>query len=167
MVLTKDKILKVLKSKELKITPLKKDQIGAGSIDLSLSNEFRKFLPGKEVIDIDENVDYKKYTVKFRANKVVIQPNEMLLGITKEMVKLPENMVGWLQGRTRFARMGLNVHITASYIQPGSENRQVLEMINLGPKPLRLKAGARIVQLILQHTEGKAKFKGRYNKQVL
>jgi len=167
MVLTKNEILKVLKSRELKIIPLKKDQIGAGSIDLSLSDEFRKFLPGKEVIDIDENVNYKKYTVKFRANKVIIRPNEMLLGITKEMVKLPENMVGWLQGRTRFARMGLNVHMTASYIQPGSENRQVLEMINLGPKPLRLKAGARIVQLILQHTEGKAKFKGRYNKQVL
>jgi dCTP deaminase len=167
MVLTKNEILKAIKSKELAITPLKKDQIGAGSIDLSLSDEFRKFLPGNKVINIDENVDYKKYTEKFKAKEVIIWPNEMLLGITKEMVKLPENMVGWLQGRTRFARVGLNVHMTASYVQPGSENRQVLEMINLGPKPLKLNAGARIVQLILQHTEGKARFKGRYNKQVL
>jgi dCTP deaminase len=167
MVLTKNEIVKLIKSKKLRITPFNMDQVGAGSIDLSLGDEFRKFIPKKEVIEISENVDYKKYTTKFKAKEIILHPNEMILGITKEKVYMPTNIAGLLQGRTRFARLGLAVHITASYVQPGSSNQQVLEIRNLGPKSLKLKTGNRIVQLILLKTEGNAKFSGKYNNQVL
>lgn len=167
MVLAKDEILTVLKSKKIKISPFNKNQIGAGSIDLTLSDEFRKFTEKTETITIAENIDYRKYTKKFRAKEVVLQPNEMVLGMTKEKICMPPDLAGFLQGRTRFARVGLAVHITASFVQPGSSNRQVLEIRNLGPKPLRLKAGTKIVQLILEPAQGKAEFKGKYNNQVL
>ena len=72
-----------------------------------------------------------------------------------------------MQGRTRFARMGLTVHTTASFVHPGSEGRQVLEIFNMGGKPLELHAGDRIVQIVLEYTDGKGKLKGFAKNQVL
>jgi dCTP deaminase len=167
MILTRNEIIKELKSGRLKIKPIKLKQIGAGSIDLTLDNEFRVFTKRGEIIKISEKTDYKKYTKKFKAESVVIEPGEMVLGITKEKIKLPEDMCGWLQGRSRFARLGLVVHVTASFVQPGSENKQVLEIINLGKNPLEIHAGDRICQLILEKTEGRAKFKGKFVNQKL
>jgi dCTP deaminase len=167
MILTKDEILKAINSKRLKITPFSKSQIGAGSIDLTLGNDFRKFTPKREIITVSEDVDYKRYTTKFKARSIVLNPRELILGITKEKITMPDNLCGFLQGRTRFARIGLNVHITASFVQPGSSNRQVLEIVNLGEKPIKLLAGTKIVQLVVEKTAGKAKFSGKYNNQVL
>jgi dCTP deaminase len=167
MILTKDEILKAIKSGKLKIKPFKTNQVNAGSIDLTLSNEFRRFTPKKEMIIVSENVDYKKYTTKFIAKSVILKHNELVLGITKEKITMPEDLCGFLQGRTRFARIGLNVHITASFVQPGSSNRQVLEIVNLGEKPIKLLAGIRVAQLVVEKTVGKAKFSGKYNNQVL
>ncbi len=166
MILTKNEILKAIEKKELVIKPLNKNQIGAGSIDLTLDNQFRIFKKDS-LIKISENVDYKKYTKLIKAKKIVLQPREMALGITKEKLKLPPTLCGWLQGRSRFARLGLVVHVTASFVQPGSENKQVLEMINLGKNPIEIHAGDRICQLILERTEGKAKFKGKFVNQNL
>jgi len=167
MVIAKTVLLDMIKKGKIKITPLKDNQIGPGSIDLSLGNEFRRYGPQHVVIHVNENSDYKKYTKKFTANEITLHPGEFILGITKEKIKLPENICGWLQGRSRFARLGLTIHITASFVQPGSENRQVLEMINLCPHPLRIKAGERIVQLVLERTEGKGKLTGKFKNQVL
>ena len=101
------------------------------------------------------------------ADEFVIHPGEFVLGITKEQVKLPEDVCGWLSGRSRFARLGLVVHVTAAFIQPGINNKQVLEIKNLGNSDLILKPGLKICQLILERTEGKAKYKGKFKKQSL
>lgn len=166
MVIAKSELTKLIKNRTIVITPFKKSQIGPGSIDLSLSSEFRRYAC-KRTVAITEQTDYKNYTDKFKSNEIIINPGELVLGITKEKIKLPENICGWLQGRSRFARLGLSVHVTAGFVQPGSENQQVLEMINLGPNPLKLKAGAKIVQLILEYTDGKGRLTGRFKNQVL
>jgi deoxycytidine triphosphate deaminase len=57
--------------------------------------------------------------------------------------------------------------MTASFVQPGSEGRQVLEIINLSPNPIKLKSGKKIVQLILEYTDGKGKLTGFSRNQVL
>ncbi|MCD6576266.1 MAG: dCTP deaminase [Nanoarchaeota archaeon] len=166
MILTKKKILEAIKRKEIVISPFNKRNVGAGSIDLTLDNKFRIFVK-KGTIKLSENVDYKKYTKLITANKILLNPGEIVLGITKEKLKLPEDMCGWLQGRSRFARLGLVVHVTASFVQPGSENKQVLEIINLGKNPIEIHAGDKICQLIIERTEGKAKFKGKFVNQKL
>ena len=55
-----------------------------------------------------------------------------------EKVTLASDICGWLEGRSRFSRLGLLVHISASFMQPGIENKQVLEISNQSPMPLAL-----------------------------
>jgi dCTP deaminase len=60
-------------------------------------------------------------------------PGETVLGITRERVKLGPGLCGWLEGRSRFARLGLMVHISAPFMGPGIDSQQVLEMSNFRP----------------------------------
>ncbi|MCS6924784.1 MAG: dCTP deaminase, partial [Candidatus Binatia bacterium] len=78
---------------------------------------------------------------------------------------LPGDICGWLEGRSRFARLGLIIHVTSSFISPGVNNRQVLEIANLAGRPLAIHAGTRLCQLILQRTEGSAVYQGRFARQ--
>ena len=61
--------------------------------------------------------------------------------------------MGNLEGRSRYARMGLVIHITSALVQPGSSNHQVLEIVNLAPFPLKLHAGMRISQVVFERME--------------
>ena len=165
MILTKPVILDEIKKGNIKIIPYKKANIGPASIDLTLDNKFR--IPNAKKINLTENTDYKKHTTLVKADKINLKPGEFILGITKEQIKLPEDVIGILTGRTRFARLGLGIHVTASLVQPGVNNKQVLEIKNLGNADLILKPGLKICQLILQRTQGKAKYKGKFKKQTL
>lgn len=166
MILTKKSIIDEIKKGRIKITPFNKSYVGDASVDLTLDNKFRVFLKqGK--ITLGENTDYKKISKLVNANSIVVHPGEFILGITKEQIRLPEDICGWLSGRSRFARLGLVIHITASFVHPGVDNRQVLEIKNVGKSDLVLKKGLRICQLILERTEGKAKYGGKFQKQTL
>jgi dCTP deaminase len=166
MILTKDEILKEIKKGKIKIQPFNKNQIGPSSIDLTLGNEFRVFKRRLFAYKVNEKSNYETLTRKRKARKyVILQPNEFMLGITKEKITLPDNICGWLSGRTRFARLGIAVHITADFIQPGVSNKQVLEIKNVSHIPLKIEVGTRVAQMILERTEGRAKYTGRFSKQ--
>lgn len=161
MILAKNEILEAIKKKELEIKPFNKKTLGGGSVDLSLDSQFRIFEEAKPVI-ISEDLDYTKYTKLVKAEKITLWPGDIVLGITKEKLKLSGNLCGWLQGRTRFARLGLMVHATASFVQPGSDNKQVLEIINASRNPIEIHAGDRVCQVIFERTQGSAKEKTKY-----
>jgi dCTP deaminase len=166
MILTRNEILKEIKKGNIKIKPFNPKNIGPASVDLTLDNKFRIFRK-KEKIIVDEKTDYRKYSKLIKTNKIEIKPVEFILATTKENVQLPDNMCGWLSGRSRFARLGLLVHVTSSFVQPGIDNKQVLEMRNVSPNTLAVKAGTRICQLIIERAEGKARYKGKFMKQKL
>jgi len=163
MILGKKEILEEIKRKNLQIKPLNRNQIGAVSIDLTLDNKFRLF-EKKDLIKLDS--DYKKFSRVVKKNSLILQPGDFVLGITKERIKMPENIAGFLEGRSRYARLGISVHITSSLIQPGVNNKQVLEIKNLGNSDILLKAGTRICQLVLIRTSGNDSYKGKFKKQV-
>ena len=168
MILTQKEILKLIKEKKLKIIPFDKKSIGPASIDLTLSNKIRVFEKTKKPIDVKEDIDYKKITKIVDITRgFILEPNELVLGITKEKITLPENICGWLQSRSRFARVGLMSHITAPFVCPGVSNYQVLEIFNAGHNNLKLHPGTKVCQLILQKCEGKAKYKGKFKSQTL
>lgn len=164
MILTKKVILNEIKKGNIKIKPYDKKLVGAGSVDLRLSNEFRVFNKTKQVT-LGEGSDAKKYTKLVKAKQIKLEPGEFILGLTKEKIELPGNICGWLYGRSRFARFGLAIHSTASFIQPGAKNKQVLEIKNVSKVPLVLKENLRICQLILERCEGKAKYAGKFKEQ--
>ncbi|MBT7903731.1 dCTP deaminase [Candidatus Woesearchaeota archaeon] len=166
MILTKTEILKEIKSKRIKITPFKNLNLGPASYDLTLADEFRVFKKNVDFFEVTNEADFHRVTKKITAKNYMLMPGEMILGITREKISIPEDMCGWLQGRSRFARVGLTVHITASFMQPGINNKQVLEIFNAGPIPLKLCVGTKVCQLIFQRCEGKAKYKGRFHKQI-
>jgi len=164
MLLTKPEILKAIKSRRVKIQPFDKSSVGPASIDLTLDNEIRIFNK-KQLV---ENTDYKSITKKITIkNGYLLKPKELVLGITKEKITLPNNLAGWINSRSRFARIGLMSHITAPFIAPGVSNKQVLEIYNAGPQTIKLMPGTKICQLVLQECKGKAKYGGLFKNQEL
>ena len=150
MALSNEDIKKYLKKGKMKIRPLKKDQIGPGSIDLTLSDEWycfkKKFLNPNNVVDLSK-VSFKEALERKRAKTVLLKPGQMCLGKTVEKITLPPNIMGRLEGRSRYARMGLAIHVTSAIVQPGSNNHQILEIVNFSPFTMKLHAGMRISQV--------------------
>jgi len=165
-VLTREVILAELESGRLKIDPFTPDQLGAASIDLTLGDEIRVFESGDGPIDLREEADYRDYT-RLRAldEPYVLDPGCTIHGITREHIELPIDLCGFLEGRSRFARLGLMIHVTSAFVQPGVANRQVLEMSNVSDQPLRIHAGVRLCQIVLMRTEGGARYAGRFADQ--
>lgn len=165
-VLTHDAILKEIHEGHILITPFHEDQVGPGSVDLHLGDEFRVFKKMHTIYHVTNNSDFNEITELVRVqDHFVLMPGETVLGITTERVRLPPYLCGWLEGRSRFARLGLMVHITAGFMQPGIDNRQVLEMSNVSSVPLALHPGTRICQFIFMRTEGEAVYKGAFASQ--
>jgi dCTP deaminase len=168
-VLVGKEIEKALKKKLIVITPLDKSQIGPGSIDLTLGNEFRIFKKRSKIYHVKNDSLFQDITKAVHVDAgdhIVIKPGEMILGITKEKITLADNISGRLEGRSRFARFGLAVHVTAGFMHPGIANHQVLEIVNLGHAPLALYPGTRICQFIFEKCDGHARYQGRFVRQV-
>ena len=165
-VLTRDAILAEMQAGRLVITPFEPDQLGAASIDLTLGDEIRVIDPGAEPIDVRTESDYRDHTTLRRLDApYVLEPGCTIHGITRERITLSSSLCGLLEGRSRFARLGLMIHVTSAFVQPGVSNRQVLEMSNVSGHPLEIHAGVRICQLVVLRTEGSAVYTGRFSRQ--
>jgi dCTP deaminase len=165
-VLTRQAILAELESGRLKIEPFALDQLGAASIDLTLGDEIRVIEAGNGPIELSEDADYRDHTrLCSLGEPYVLEPGYTIHGITRERIHLPPSLCGFLEGRSRFARLGLMIHVTSAFVQPGVSNRQVLEMSNVSNRPLRIHAGVRLCQLVLMRTEGEARYTGRFADQ--
>ncbi len=165
-VLTRPAILRELASGRLRIEPLDPEQIGPASVDLTLSDEIRVIEGGGEPIDIHEELDYREHTRRLELRTPYrLEPGATIHGITRERIALPPDLCGLLEGRSRFARLGLMIHVTSAFVQPGVHNRQVLEISNVSGHPLHIHPGVRICQIVLLRTEGEARYQGRFADQ--
>ena len=165
-VLTRDVILRELESGRLRIEPLAPDQVGPASIDLTLGNDIRIITPGADAIPIRDDANFIDPTVSTTLDTpYVLPPGGTIHGITVEKITLPPDLCGFLEGRSRFARLGLMIHVTSAFVQPGVSNRQVLEMSNVAGHPLQIHAGVRLCQIVLMRTEGEAVYRGRFADQ--
>lgn len=165
-ILTHDEILKEIDQGNIKIDPYDPTAVGPASIDLRLSKYFRLFNEVGSIIDAKDDLDYQDHTELVERSQILLAPQQTILGVTEERVTLSDGLCGWLEGRSRFARIGIMVHISASFMQPGISNHQVLEISNMGPSSVYLYAGTRICQFIFQRTEGRATYSGRFVNQV-
>lgn len=166
MILTHDVILAEIASRRIRIEPFALDQVGPASIDLHLGDEIRLLDGGPPVIDVNDGTDYRGMSRLERLDApYVLHPGVTIHGITREHITLPDDVAGWLEGRSRFARLGLMIHVTAGFVNPGVSNRQVLEISNVSRRPLAIHPGTRICQIVLQRTEGRAHYAGRFRDQ--
>jgi len=166
-VLTRDVILRELDSGRIRIDPLDRSQIGVASIDLTLGHQIREIKSSDDAIRVEDETDYRDHTsVRTLDAPYRLEPGVTIHGITAEHVSLPDDLCGFLEGRSRFARLGLMIHVTSAYVQPGVSNRQVLEMSNVSSRALEIVTGVRICQLVLMRTEGRAVYVGRFKNQL-
>jgi len=164
-VLSREEILTAVEKGEIVISPFDPDNVGCASVDLTLSNEFRYYKPGLNVIPVKEETDYINITEKVvlaEGETYLLLPGCACLGITRETVTLSPRLCGLLEGRSRFARLGLFVHITAGFMNPGISNRQVLEIYNASNYPLALVPGEKLCQFIFLKMEGQASYRGKF-----
>ncbi len=168
-VITRQEILKLLDDGRLRIKPFDKIQVGPGSIDLHLGNSFRVFTKTHDIFHVKDDSDYRRITQRVEIRKggyFLIMPGELVHGITEEVVSLPDTVSARIEGRSRFARVGLLTHVSSGFIQPGTSAKVVLEIANLSPIPLALYPGTGICQIILEEVKGRERYKGRFHKQV-
>ena len=167
-VLGRKAILEALQAGTIAITPFREELVGPASVDLTLAGTFRVFRKVHQVIEVHEGSDYRDYTDKIEiadGKHILIMPGETVLGITRERLRLGPGLCGWLEGRSRFARLGLMVHISAPFMGPGIDSQQVLEMSNFGPAPLAVYPGLAICQFVFQKLEGSERYEGLFAKQ--
>lgn len=165
-VLTRDVIRSELRDGRIQIEPFEEDQVGAASIDLTLGDEIRVIDRGATPIDLVADSDFRAHTHRQSlTTPFVLEPGSTIHGITRERIRLPSDICGFLEGRSRFARLGLMIHVTSAFVQPGVDNHQVLEMSNVAGQALRIHPGVRICQLVLMRTEGEAVYQGRFATQ--
>ena len=148
MILSDKDIRRHLKEGRIRIDPPPSDdQIGATSVDLTLSDEFWRFRKGVKKIDL-KSARHEDVLERVQADSITLKPREMALGRTLERITLPPDMCAKLEGRSRYARFGLAIHVSSSLVQAGSDNHQLLEIVNLSPAEITLRAGMRVCQLM-------------------
>jgi len=131
--------------------------ISGVSVDIRLGNEFRVFQdhtapyidlsgPKAEVQEAMNSVMSDEIFIP-DGEAFFLHPGELALAVTYESVTLPADIVGWLDGRSSLARLGLMVHVTAHRIDPGWSGQIVLEFYNSGKLPLALRPKMKIAAL--------------------
>lgn len=163
MILSDGGLKKLLESGELVIDPLTPESVQPASVDCRLGNHFLVIEPQEShVISMSEQIKYKEVV----ADTITIAPHSFLLATTMEYIKLPNNMVSFVEGRSSIGRMGLFIQ-NAGWVDPGFEGKITLELYNANSLPIQLEAGRRICQLVfgLMDADALSPYRGKYQGQ--
>jgi len=148
-VLSDGTIRKLIDEGRVKIDPWDPARIQPASVDLRLGNSFRVFNNHKvTAIDLREPPENLTEEVVVAEDEAfVIQPGEFCLARTLEWVEIPDDIVARIEGKSSLGRLGLIVHATAGFCDPGWKGTLTLELNNLTRIPIKLWPGLLIAQL--------------------
>lgn len=155
MILSDRDIKEALRSGRVKITCPGKDSsnlpIHASSMDLHLGNVFKVYEHSSfAVLDPKkpESFQGKMRTITVKEGEpFIVQPGEFSLGVTMEHISVPDDLVVRVEGRSSLGRLGIIVHSTAGFVDPGFAGNLTLEISNLNRLPVALYPGMRICQI--------------------
>ncbi|MDX3657594.1 dCTP deaminase [Streptomyces sp. ID05-26A] len=174
MLLSDQDLRKEVESGRLALDPFDVEMLQPSSIDVRLDRFFRVFNNTKYThIDPSQQQDELTSLVETPAGEqFVLHPGEFVLGSTYEMVTLPDDLAGRLEGKSSLGRLGLLTHSTAGFIDPGFSGHITLELSNVANLPITLHPGMKIGQLCLfklsspaEHPYGSAQAGSRYQGQ--
>ena len=147
------------------VHPFIEENLQPASLDVRLGNEFRVFERDDiAFIDMSKPVDITKGVEVPDDSFFTLHPGEFVLGVTMEHLDVPDNLVARIEGKSSLGRLGLIVHATAGYIDPGFIGPITLEMTCLHPLAIRLRPGMLIGQFSFQRMTSPATkpYRGRY-----
>ncbi len=165
MVLSDRSIREEIESGRLVIDPWEERYLQPASVDLRLGQEFRVFrnyrLP---YIDVKQEMPQLTELEKVdEFNPFILHPGEFVLAVTMERVEVPPDLVGRLDGKSSLGRLGLIVHSTAGFVDPGFKGRLTLELTNVANLPIALYSAMPVSQISFsrlstpaEHPYGKA-----------
>ena len=144
------------------------------SVDLRLDSHFRTF-NNHAYTHIDpalQQDDLTRMVEPAPDEAFVLHPGEFVLGSTYEVITLPDDVAGRLEGKSSLGRLGLLTHSTAGFIDPGFSGHVTLELSNVANLPIRLWPGMKVGQLCLfrlsspsEHPYGSPVYGSRYQDQ--
>lgn len=129
------------------------EQYQPASLDLTLGRSFKKFTREYPCPIFPDSFNADEQMFSYEADVLLIMPGEFILGATVERIRLPADLRGCLHGRSSLARLGLLVHVTAGYIDPGFDGTITLEFANLSPRPIHIPVGFRVAQISFEEMD--------------
>lgn len=131
------------------IDPLDVRDIQPASVDVRLGSSFRFFRNSQHTF-IDPITDQPELTEEVlvsEGDQFVLHPGQFVLGTTLERIAVPDDVLGKLEGKSTLGRLGLMIHSTAGYVDPGWDGEITLELSNVATLPIVLHPGMRIGQM--------------------
>jgi len=172
MILSDKKIKEYIKSKKIIVEPFDESLVGPASLDVRLGFKFRVFKNiNIEAIDIKsykEDIIYRSESKDFIIHHgmysdliiakredvpIVIHPGEFILASVYEYIELPKNIAAQISGRSSIGRLGLFVHTSAGWIDPGYAGHLTLEIYNVNKIPIKLYPLTKIAQIVFYELE--------------
>ena len=176
MVVLSDRDIKqYLKEGRIVLEGFNHENIDPCSVDLTLSNKIRVFRYNEiPFIDTKEKIpDTHMQLIDVEEGKpIIIHPGELILALTNEYLKMPDDLVATLDGRSSLGRLGIVVHSTANSFDPGFEGNPTLEISNISKIPISLWPGMKICRLTFTKLSSPAETpynkreKSKYHQQI-
>ena len=158
MVLSDRDIRAEIDAGRIVIDPFIPEAVQPSSVDLHLDRRFRVFRNSRYPF-IDVRADQPELTELVEIggdDPFILHPGEFVLGSTYERVQLPNDLVARLEGKSSLGRLGLLIHSTAGYVDPGWEGNLTLELSNVANLPITLYDGMKIGQISFQRLSSPA-----------
>jgi dCTP deaminase len=169
VVLSDRTIREQLASGRLVIEPFDESLLQPSSVDVRVADRFRVFHNSRRpFIDVREPTDDLTEVVEVAAgDRFILHPGEFVLGSTLERVALPDDLVARLEGKSSLGRLGLLIHSTAGYVDPGFDGTITLELSNVAKLPISIHPGMAIGQIsfLQMTTPVDAPYRGKYQGQ--
>jgi dCTP deaminase len=161
-------------SKRVGIEPFDPAMVQPSSVDVRLDRFFRVF-ENHKYSEIDPSIEQPDLTRELEVapdEHFILHPGEFVLASTYEVITLPDDIAGRLEGKSSLGRLGLLTHSTAGFIDPGFSGHITLELSNVANLPVKLFPGMKIGQLCLiklsspaEHPYGSSIYGSRYQGQ--
>jgi len=153
MILSDKDIVKEIENGEITLKPFDKKYLQPASMDLHLDKHFLVFNTIENfIIDVKAPAEDLMKTVELSENKpFILHPKEFALGLIFEETGVSNKMVGRLEGKSSLGRLGLIIHTTAGYLDPGNSLKMTLELFNAGPLPIKLYYKMPIAQMAFEY----------------
>ena len=152
MILSDRDIRAAIEAGRIVIDPYTPESIQPSSVDLHIDRRFRVFRNNRYPY-IDVRTDQPELTELVEIDgddPFILHPGEFVLGSTLERVALPDDLVARLEGKSSLGRLGLLIHSTAGYVDPGWDGNLTLELSNVASLPITLYCGMKIGQISFQ-----------------
>ncbi len=175
MVLSDRTIKRLLGEGRIGIEPYEEELLQPSSVDVRVDRLFRVFRNSRyPFIDVKEEMEGLTELVEVEPGEAfILHPGEFVLGSTLERITLPDDLVARLEGKSSLGRLGLLIHSTAGFIDPGWDGHVTLELSNVANLPITIYYGMKIGQLSFvqlsepaEHPYGTGELGSKYQGQV-